>query len=448
MASLRGSHDFGSNSRSSASGSRSAARAEIEERAVNRVGHPRSWLDREPVSGEATRRPRGGPDRASACRRRRRRLRPGLRARRARPPGRRRSATARCRPGERVGSRAGPTASSWSRAPRGGGGRPAPRSSMPAPPAAVDDACGKDQRSEPLEEARGDANRVLRLHRRDGRVAGGDRGGHRRASDCGHSKAVPVVGPRGNLDARGRPDRRQGAGSRGGPNRSGAPGGEAGAMSAWTSSIVCRGLRLGAGRPPRRFSPGCHEPRGCDRGGARGNRTRTRGAPRSAPSRAEKQSADCFQASYRACCWPSSSHDSSHIRAKHAQAGRRLTQSRPRAFERVSPRAGHPRNKADAPRNPTPPAPTTEHARNQGGRSRQMRLPLEAARTWGGARKGAGRKPRGRPSMPHVTRPKSTPGVRCRSQSGQRPGCRHFDQRGCSARSAAPSPGLRSIAFG
>ena len=38
-----------------------------------------------------------------------------------------------------------------------------------------------------------------------------------------------------------------------------------------------------------------------------------------------------------------------------------------------------------------------------------MRLPLEAARTWGGARKGAGRKPRGRPSMPHATRPKIDP---------------------------------------
>jgi putative transposase len=39
-------------------------------------------------------------------------------------------------------------------------------------------------------------------------------------------------------------------------------------------------------------------------------------------------------------------------------------------------------------------------------RGRQLRLPLAVARTWGGARKGAGRKPRGRPSMPHVTRPK------------------------------------------
>jgi putative transposase len=38
-----------------------------------------------------------------------------------------------------------------------------------------------------------------------------------------------------------------------------------------------------------------------------------------------------------------------------------------------------------------------------------MRLPLAVARTWGGARKGAGRKPRGRPSMPHVTRPKVDP---------------------------------------
>src|SRR6266498_2903915 len=43
------------------------------------------------------------------------------------------------------------------------------------------------------------------------------------------------------------------------------------------------------------------------------------------------------------------------------------------------------------------------------GRTRQMRLPLAAARTWGGARKGAGRKPRGRPSMPHVTRRKIDP---------------------------------------
>jgi putative transposase len=38
-----------------------------------------------------------------------------------------------------------------------------------------------------------------------------------------------------------------------------------------------------------------------------------------------------------------------------------------------------------------------------------MRLPFEAARTWGGARKGAGRKPRGRPSMPHATRHKIDP---------------------------------------
>jgi hypothetical protein len=38
-----------------------------------------------------------------------------------------------------------------------------------------------------------------------------------------------------------------------------------------------------------------------------------------------------------------------------------------------------------------------------------MRLPLAMARTWGGARKGAGRKPRGRPSMPHATRPKIDP---------------------------------------
>ena len=39
----------------------------------------------------------------------------------------------------------------------------------------------------------------------------------------------------------------------------------------------------------------------------------------------------------------------------------------------------------------------------------QLRLPLAAARTWGGARKGAGRKRRGRPSVPHTTRPRIDP---------------------------------------
>ena len=112
------------------------------------------------------------------------------------------------------------------------------------------------------------------------------------------------------------------------------------------------------------------------------------------------------------------------------------------------PRKGHPRNQVDAPRNPTPPVPTTGHARNQVGTKSQMRLPLEAARTWGGARKGAGRKPRGRPSMPHVTRPKIDPRCPVQFTSAQRPACRRFDQRGCSARSEPPSRGLRSIAFG
>ena len=42
-------------------------------------------------------------------------------------------------------------------------------------------------------------------------------------------------------------------------------------------------------------------------------------------------------------------------------------------------------------------------------RRRQLKLPLGASRTWGGARKGAGRKPRGRPSMPHDMRPKVDP---------------------------------------
>src|SRR5258707_12844057 len=47
--------------------------------------------------------------------------------------------------------------------------------------------------------------------------------------------------------------------------------------------------------------------------------------------------------------------------------------------------------------------------RIKSGRRRQLRLPLEVACKWGGARKGAGRKPRGRPSMPHVTRSKVDP---------------------------------------
>src|SRR5206468_11971455 len=43
------------------------------------------------------------------------------------------------------------------------------------------------------------------------------------------------------------------------------------------------------------------------------------------------------------------------------------------------------------------------------GRTRQRRLPIAAAKTWGRARKGAGRKPRGRPSLPHITRPRVDP---------------------------------------
>jgi hypothetical protein len=46
--------------------------------------------------------------------------------------------------------------------------------------------------------------------------------------------------------------------------------------------------------------------------------------------------------------------------------------------------------------------------RNTGSRG-QLRLQLVAPKTGGGARKGAGRKPRGRPCMPHVTRPKIDP---------------------------------------
>jgi len=42
-------------------------------------------------------------------------------------------------------------------------------------------------------------------------------------------------------------------------------------------------------------------------------------------------------------------------------------------------------------------------------RRRQLGLPLAVASKWGGARKGAGRKPRGRPSMSHDTRARVDP---------------------------------------
>jgi hypothetical protein len=81
-------------------------------------------------------------------------------------------------------------------------------------------------------------------------------------------------------------------------------------------------------------------------------------------------------------------------------------------------------------------------------RRRQLQLPFGVAHTWGGARKGAGRKPRGRPSMPHGTRPKVDPDIRCRSPSARRPVCRRFARRGCSGRSGAPSRGRRSRGSG
>ena len=49
----------------------------------------------------------------------------------------------------------------------------------------------------------------------------------------------------------------------------------------------------------------------------------------------------------------------------------------------------------------------------ESGRARDAAV--SATRTWGGTRKGAGRKPRGRSSMPHITRPKIDPRYRCRS---------------------------------
>jgi hypothetical protein len=81
------------------------------------------------------------------------------------------------------------------------------------------------------------------------------------------------------------------------------------------------------------------------------------------------------------------------------------------------------------------------------GRARQMRLPLAAARTWGGARKGAGRKPRGRPSMPHVTRPKIDPRYPVQVTIRATPGLPSLRSPRCSARSGVPLPGPRSIAF-
>ena len=67
------------------------------------------------------------------------------------------------------------------------------------------------------------------------------------------------------------------------------------------------------------------------------------------------------------------------------------------------------RIKVDAPRNSTHPAPKTEHARNQVGANAANAAAPRGSQNLGRARKGAGRKPRGRPSMPHVTRPRVDP---------------------------------------
>ena len=55
-----------------------------------------------------------------------------------------------------------------------------------------------------------------------------------------------------------------------------------------------------------------------------------------------------------------------------------------------------------------------------------MPLPLAAPRTWGGARKGAGRKSRDRPSVPHVTRPRIDPRYPVQVTIRARPGLPSF----------------------
>jgi hypothetical protein len=84
----------------------------------------------------------------------------------------------------------------------------------------------------------------------------------------------------------------------------------------------------------------------------------------------------------------------------------------PRRLGRSKSRPEHPPNQVRRRlRNPMLAGPDKWDMRGiKSGRTRrQLGLPLEVASKWGGARKGAGRKPRGRPSMPHDTRSKVDP---------------------------------------
>ena len=108
---------------------------------------------------------------------------------------------------------------------------------------------------------------------------------------------------------------------------------------------------------------------------------------------------------HRTATQPARSHDSSRLPCEaRAPPGAQADPSRPRAFEWMSPRAGHPQNQVDAATQPDAACADNgtcaESSRDEVGRCGcRSRRPGPGA---GPAR--ARRKPRGRPSMPHVTR--------------------------------------------
>jgi len=110
----------------------------------------------------------------------------------------------------------------------------------------------------------------------------------------------------------------------------------------------------------------------------------------------------------------------------------------------MSPPAGHPRNQAEAAAQ-SDAAGADKETCAESSRGEVGRCGCRSRRPGPGAgpARARGESRAGDPRCPTPPGPRSTPAVPCRSRSGQRPACRPFDQRGCSARSDAPSHGLR-----
>jgi len=114
----------------------------------------------------------------------------------------------------------------------------------------------------------------------------------------------------------------------------------------------------------------------------------------------------------------------------------------------MSPPAGHPRNQAEAAAQPDAAGADketcAESSRGEVGRCGcRSRRPGPGA----GPARARGESRAGDPRCPTPPGPRSTPAVPCRSRSGQRPACRPFDQRGCSAIARASVDRFRVIHF-